>query len=80
MLRAAGRAALACAPMAAWGIAAQLWWDAMAAPSLAGRVGALICQVGVAGAVFVVGARLLRCEELGWAWDLVRRRARPDRG
>ncbi len=80
MLRAAGRAALACAPMAAWGIAARLWWDAMAAPSLAGRVGALICQVGVAGAVFVVGARLLRCEELGWAWDLVRRRARPDRG
>ena len=84
MLQAAGRVALACGPMAAWGIGSQIWWDAMEVPSLVGRVGALACQLGVAAVLFIGGAWILRCEELGWAWDLVRRQAlrrvRPDRG
>ena len=84
MLQAAGRVALACGPMAAWGIGSQIWWDAMEIPSLVGRVGALACQLAVAAALFIGGAWILRCEELGWAWDLVRRQAlrrvRPDRG
>ena len=84
MLQAAGRVALACGPMAAWGIGSQIWWDAMAMPSLVGRVGVLGVQVGVAAALFVGSALLVRCEEMGWAWDLVqrkaRRRLRRDRG
>jgi hypothetical protein len=70
--------------MAAWGIGSQVWWDAMAAPSLVGRVGVLACQLAVAVVLFIGSALILRCEELGWAWDLVRRKARrrvpPDRG
>jgi putative peptidoglycan lipid II flippase len=84
LLRAAGRVALACAPMAAWGIASQIWWDAMAAPSLVGRAGVLAFELGAAAALFIGGALAMRCDELQWAWDLVRRRsrsrARPDRG
>ncbi len=79
MLRAAGRVALASAPMAAWGIASQVWWDAMAAPSLVGRVGVLAFELGVAAALFVGGALLLRCDELRWAWDLIHRRLRRAR-
>jgi len=38
----------------------------------------------VAAALFVGSALLVRCEEMGWAWDLVqrkvRRRLQRDRG
>ena len=82
MLRAAARVALACVPMIAWGIGSQRWWDAMAMPSLAGRIGVLGAQLAVAAALFIGSALLVRCEEMGWAWDLVQRkiRRRPDRG
>jgi putative peptidoglycan lipid II flippase len=76
MLRAAARVALACVPMVAWGIASQRWWDAMAMPSLVGRIGVLGVQLGVAAALFVGSALLVRCEEMGWVWDLVRRKVR----
>jgi len=84
MLRAAGRVALACVPMAAWGLGVQAWWSVMIAPSFVERVSMLILQLGVAVALFVGAALWLRCEEIAWAWDLLRRRARrgmrPDRG
>jgi putative peptidoglycan lipid II flippase len=76
MLRAAARVALACVPMVAWGIASQRWWDAMAMPSLVERVGVLGVQLGVAATLFVGSALLVRCEEMGWAWDLVQRKIR----
>lgn len=79
ILQAAGRVGLACLPMALWGIGSQMWWDAMEAPSLIERVGVLGGQLGVAIGLFGAGAWVLRCEELNWARDLVRRRARPDR-
>jgi hypothetical protein len=56
----------------------------MAAPSFLERVSMLILQLGVAAVLFVGAALSLRCEEIAWAWDLLRRRARrgmrPDRG
>jgi len=79
ILRAGGRVALACAPMAVWGVGSQLWWNAMEIPSLLGRAGVLAVQLGVAAILFGVAALTVRCEELGWAWDLVRRRARRSR-
>jgi hypothetical protein len=48
----------------------------MEVPSLVGRVAILACQLGVAIGLFGAGAWALRCEELNWAWDLIRRRAR----
>jgi putative peptidoglycan lipid II flippase len=84
ILRAAGRVALACVPMAAWGIGSQAWWGGLDVSSLGARVGVLALQLGVAVVLFGAAARLLRCEELAWAWDLLRRRGqrgvRPDRG
>jgi putative peptidoglycan lipid II flippase len=84
MFRAAARVALACVPMVVWGVGSQVWWDAMAMPSLAGRVAVLGVQLAVAALLFVGGALALQCEELQWAWDLmrrrVRRRAQPNRG
>jgi putative peptidoglycan lipid II flippase len=76
MLRAAARVVLACMPMVAWGIASQRWWDAMAMPSLVGRVGVLGVQLAVAAALFLGSALLVRCEEMRWAWDLVQRQVR----
>jgi len=76
MLRAAARVALACVPMAAWGVGSQAWWGVMDVPSLVGRVAVLACQLGVAVVLFGAGAWALGCEELNWAWDLIRRRAR----
>jgi putative peptidoglycan lipid II flippase len=84
VLGAAARVALACVPMALWGIGFQMWWNAMEVASLVGRVSVLVCQLGVAVVLFGGAALALRCEEVGWAVDLLRRRARrgaqPDRG
>jgi putative peptidoglycan lipid II flippase len=85
ILRAAGRVAVACLPMAVWGAATHLWWSPMGIPSLVGRVAALIGEMGVAVGLFLAAAALLRCDELAWAQDLLRRRmrrssARPVRG
>ena len=76
ILRAAARVGLACVPMAVWGVGAQAWCDVLGIPSLLGRVGLLAVYVGGAGALFVVAAVVLRCEELTWTWDLLRRRMR----
>jgi putative peptidoglycan lipid II flippase len=74
LLRASGRVVLACVPMVLWGLGSQVWWDAMAVPSSAGRAAVLLAQLGLAAILFVGCARLLGCEEFGWAWDLLRRR------
>jgi putative peptidoglycan lipid II flippase len=79
VLGAAGRVALACVPMAAWGLASQTWWSATSIPSLAGRVGVLAAELTVAALLFGGAALALRCEELGWAWGLIRGRARRAR-
>jgi putative peptidoglycan lipid II flippase len=76
ILRAAARVGLACVPMAVWGVGAQAWCDVLGIPSLLERVGLLAVYVGGAGALFVVAAVVLRCEELTWTWDLLRRRMR----
>jgi putative peptidoglycan lipid II flippase len=85
ILRAAGRVAVACLPMAVWGAATHLWWSPMGIPSLVGRVAALVGEMGVAVGLFLAAAAYLRCDELAWAQDLLRRRmrrssARPVRG
>ena len=76
ILRAAGRVAVACLPMALWGAATHLWWSPMGIPSLIGRVAALAGEMGVAVGLFLAAAALLRCHELAWAQDLLRRRMR----
>ena len=62
--------------MALWGAAAHLWWSPMGSPSLVGRVAALVGEMGVAVGLFLAAAALLRCDELAWAHDLLRRRMR----
>jgi putative peptidoglycan lipid II flippase len=76
ILRAAGRVAVACLPMAVWGAATHLWWSAMGFPSLVGRVAVLVGEMGVAVGLFLGAATLLRCDELAWTLDLLRRRMR----
>jgi putative peptidoglycan lipid II flippase len=73
-LRAMTRVALACVPMAAWGLLAQRRWDVLAAPH-ASRGTAVLCgELLVAVAIFSASAVALRCEEVGWALGVLRRR------
>jgi hypothetical protein len=74
ILWAAGKVVLACLPMAAWGLAMQLWWPVLEVSHLPGRLALLVVQFGVSVVLFGATASLVGCEELGWAWDLVRRR------
>jgi putative peptidoglycan lipid II flippase len=76
ILRAAGKVALACVPMAAWGIAAQTWWPVLEPPGLAARVAGLTLQLGIAAGLFGTAALALGCHEVAWTWDLLRRRGR----
>jgi putative peptidoglycan lipid II flippase len=79
ILSAATRVALACVPMAAWGLASQAWWPVLEVSHLSGKLALLVVELGVSVILFGVGASLVRCEELAWAWDLVRRgRLRKD--
>lgn len=78
MLWAAARVALACVPMAAWGILAQWRWDVLAAPRVMQGAAVLCGELLIAAAIFAASAAALRCEEIGWALGLVRR-GRPGR-
>jgi putative peptidoglycan lipid II flippase len=83
ILGAAGRVGLACVPMAAWGLGGQAWWPVLESAGTTARVIGLALQLGVAVVVFCLAAWALRCEELAWTWDVLRRRRRggllPDR-
>ncbi|HTU02443.1 MAG TPA: lipid II flippase MurJ, partial [Candidatus Sulfotelmatobacter sp.] len=74
LLHAAGRAGLACLPMAAWGVLAEHWLGSL--PATGALIKALLLggELAVAVALFSVTARFLGCEELGWTLDLLRRR------
>jgi putative peptidoglycan lipid II flippase len=73
MLGAVGRVALACAPMAAWGILAQRWWDVLAMSHLIQAAAVLGGELLAAVAIFVASAAALGCEETGWALGLLGR-------
>ena len=74
VLRAGMKVGAACVPMAAWALASQGWWPVLEVASFSGKLTVLCAQLGVSVILFVVAASLVRCEELAWAWDLVRRR------
>jgi putative peptidoglycan lipid II flippase len=74
ILWAAAKVMLACLPMAAWGLAMRLWWPVLEVAHLPGRLALIVVQLVVSVTLFGVTASLVGCEELGWAWDLVRRR------
>jgi putative peptidoglycan lipid II flippase len=67
MLGAVGRVALACVPMAAWGILAQRWWDVLSMSDPIQAAAVLGGELLAAAAVFVASAVALGCEETGWA-------------
>ena len=69
----AAKVALACLPMAGWGILAQHWLDILSMSRTLLKVLALCGDVGVAIAVFAMTAAALRCEEFDWALALLRR-------
>jgi putative peptidoglycan lipid II flippase len=69
----AAKVALACLPVAAWGVLAQHWWNILSMSRTAWKAMVLFGDVGVAVGLFVVAAALLRCEEFGWTLDLLRR-------
>jgi hypothetical protein len=50
--------------------------DGLAEEGFAGVLAALLVAVTASGATYVAAARLLRLEELGLVWRLLRRRAR----
>jgi putative peptidoglycan lipid II flippase len=76
--RTALRAALACLPMAAWGLLMPHVADVLQFSSPLVRAALLAGQLVVAGGLYVGAAALLRAEELRWALTLFRRRkARP---
>jgi len=70
---AAARVALACAPMAAWGLLAQSRWDVLSAPSAVQGAAVLCGEILVGVAIFAAAAVALRCEEVGWALGVLRR-------
>lgn len=69
----AAKVALACLPMAAWGLFSQLWWDILTVPGTVAKVTILCGNVAVAVVLFVATAGMIRCEECGWALALLRR-------
>lgn len=71
---AAAKVGLACLPMAGWGLVAKGWWDVLATSGTLVKAALLCAQLGVAAALFVVTAAALRCEEIRWTMDLLRRR------
>ena len=74
ILWATAKVVLACLPMAAWGLAMRLWWPVLEVSHLPGRLALIVVQLGVSVTLFGATASLVGCEELGWAWDLIRRR------
>jgi putative peptidoglycan lipid II flippase len=74
----AAKVALACLPMAAWGVISQVWWNVLMTPGTATKAAILCGEIGVAAGLFLGTAAILRCEEYGWALDLLRRRRTRD--
>jgi putative peptidoglycan lipid II flippase len=74
LIRPVVKVTLACLPMGAWGLVSQVWWDALTVSGTAAKAAILCGNIGVAAAVFVTAAAILRCEEFGWALALLRRR------
>jgi putative peptidoglycan lipid II flippase len=72
----AAKVALACLPMAAWGLFVEHWWSVLRLSSAAGKAGVLLAHLGIAIALFAAAAVAIRCEEATQAWAIVRRRAR----
>jgi putative peptidoglycan lipid II flippase len=75
---AAAAKAVACAAALA-AVAAGLWYalDAVTGDGFVEVLAALLVTVAASGVTYVAVARLLRTEELGLAWRLLRRRERP---
>lgn len=73
------RVALACLPLAAWGIASQAWWPVVTAPGALAKAALLFAQLGVAAFLYLGAAALLRCEELRWVRETLTRRIAPRR-
>jgi putative peptidoglycan lipid II flippase len=73
---AVARVAAACLPMAAWAIGVQQWWDVVRLQGAGAKVLLLTGEMAGAALLFLGTALLLRCQEVGWTWDLARRRLR----
>lgn len=80
LLLAAARVALACAPMAVWGVLSQGWWDVLAVPGAAQKAALLCGEMAVAATLFGATAAALRCEEVGWALAAIRGRGKRTTG
>ena len=76
LLLAAARVAVACLPMAVWGILSQGWWDVLAVPRVLPKAALLLGEMAVAAALFAGTAAALRCEEVGWALAAIRGRGK----
>jgi putative peptidoglycan lipid II flippase len=77
MAAAMGKALLCAAAVAA--VAAALWYalDGLADDGFAAALAVLLVTLAASGATYVAAARLLRLEELGMVWRVIRRRTRP---
>jgi len=73
LLHAGARVATACVPMAVWSVAVQQRWDVLERSGTAQKAALLCGEMGVAIALFLMTAAILRCEELRWTLDLIRR-------
>ncbi|MBI2114898.1 MAG: murein biosynthesis integral membrane protein MurJ [candidate division NC10 bacterium] len=80
LLRASARVAVACLPMAAWGMLSQGWWDVLAVPRVLPKAALLLGEMAVAAALFGATAAALRCEEVGWALAAIRGRGKRTPG
>jgi putative peptidoglycan lipid II flippase len=79
LLQATAKIGVACLPMAAWGIMSQRWWDILAVPHTLAKAALLCGEMAVAVGLFAATAAVLRCDEVGWTLDLLRRRPSPGR-
>jgi hypothetical protein len=70
----ATKVALACLPMAAWGLLSPRRWDVLAVPGTAAKVAVLCGELGVGVGLYAVTVVLLRSEELRWALALLKPR------
>ena len=75
VLEAGARVALACLPMAAWGLFAEYWFG-LPTGGMVQKVLVLGGELGVAIGAFIIAAKFIGCEELAWTLDLLRRRAK----
>jgi len=64
------RVAVACLPMAVWGVGVQRWWVVLALSGTGEKVLLLLAEMAGATLVFLATAVLLGCQEVRWAWAL----------